>query len=72
MTHLVTCVAWICAAWMFHDLMTGIVNILNTLYIERVKVKLAELEALRLDYKAQIITSREARRGINPKEWDTV
>jgi hypothetical protein len=69
MIYLVHGIAWICAAWMFHDLMTGIVNILNTMYVERVKVKLAELEALRLDYKAQIISARESRKA---KEWDRV
>lgn len=66
MQSIVVCVAWICGTWMFHDLMAGVVNILNTLYVERVKVKLAELEALRLDYKASIIAARESRK------WDRV
>ncbi|MGD9125738.1 MAG: hypothetical protein PVH19_00030 [Planctomycetia bacterium] len=60
---------WICITVMFHELMTGAVRIINTIFVERVKIKLAEVEAVRLQAQADIIKDRERRRL---RQWEDV
>ena len=40
-------IVWVCITVMFHDLMSSAVKILNTIFVERIKVRLAEVEAMR-------------------------
>lgn len=62
-------IMWICITVMFHELMTGAVRIINTIFVERVKIKLAEVEAVRLQAQADIIKDRERRRL---RQWEDV
>lgn len=69
----VNVVVWVCITVMFHDLMTNATKILNTIFVERIKVKLAEVEALRLQAHAEIIKDREHRRElVRRNEWNSV
>lgn len=62
MIHLYHAIVWICITIMVHDIVTNAANILNTLFVERIKAHIAELEARRLEAQADIIKDRERRK----------
>jgi hypothetical protein len=65
-------IVWVCITVMFHDLMSSAVKILNTIFVERIKVRLAEVEAMRLQAQVELIKDREHRKLQRREEWDTV